>query len=170
MAYIGESISDEDYIKYDLRNINRRWLPRTNYIRTWVIDRERDIWLKQCYKVQDRENSWAELSRFWDFCWKGTLILIETKNMRKESQKEGELYMYFKILNIVTTGQIRWHKEIEKEQDKILIDFPQELLPHKDEILKELREAFEANYRYMYSYSSRIKSCKVDFEYEGELI
>jgi hypothetical protein len=135
-----------------------------------VIDRERNIWLKQCYKVQDRENSWAELSQFWDFCWKGTLILIETKDMQKESQKEGELYMYFKILNIVTTGQIRWHKETDKEQNKIMIDFPQELLPYKDEILKDFREALEADYGYIFRNHFGTKYCKVDFEYEGELI
>jgi hypothetical protein len=169
MAYIDESISDEDYIKYDLRNINRRWLPRTNYIRSWVIDRERNIWLKQCYKVQDKENSWAELSQFWDFCWKGTLILIETKAIIRGRSNDNGVGLYrFKILNIVTTGQVRWHKEIDKEQNKIMIDFPQELLPHKDEILKDFREALEVDYEFVCKLLG--KKCKVDFEYEGELI
>jgi hypothetical protein len=43
-------------------------------------------------------------------------------------------------------------------------------LPHKDEILKEFREALEVYFAALYRRTERIKSCKIDLEYEGEII
>jgi hypothetical protein len=115
------------------------------------------------------------MSKIWEFYWKGSAILIETKTMKKISciDNNGVFYVYAKILNLVTltAGKWRAHKIIDKEQNKIMIDFPQELLPHKDEILKEFKEALEASFFGIGIYRRKeAKSCKVDLEYEGEVI
>jgi hypothetical protein len=173
MAYENDLIYEDDYFKYDLENMCKKWGIR-GHSSDWAIDRERDIWVRLYRTNIDRDEGGAEMSKIWEFYWKGSAILIETKTMKTilYTENNGVAYIYAKILNIVTTaGRWRAHKIIDKEQNKIMIDFPQELLPHKDEILKDLKEALEA---YFFGAGIRkkkeIKSYKVDLEYEGELI
>ncbi|MDR2081987.1 MAG: hypothetical protein LBP54_08930 [Campylobacteraceae bacterium] len=173
MAFVNEVISKEDYIKYDLETMNKR-LSYGCPARDWTIDRERNIWFRLYLERLDRDDNGAELSTIWDFYWKGSLISVETITLDRTLSDDGYNYGYLKILAITTTEKnYVVHREIDKKKNKILINFPKELLSHKQEILKDLKEAFEASYIGLGIYvkdNSRIKICKVDLEYEGELI
>ena len=64
MMYVNERISDEDMVKYRIDEM--AWGYASNNYRDWVIDRERDIYLRKAFL--DREKTEDE---FWSFHWKG---------------------------------------------------------------------------------------------------
>ncbi|MDR2636182.1 MAG: hypothetical protein LBC08_05070 [Campylobacteraceae bacterium] len=173
MAYTNEKISKEDFEKYDLEKINKR-LPYGSPDDYWAIDRQRNIWFREYYRSEDRENSGVESYTVWDFYWKGSLISTNTITLKKipYTQNNGVFYAYLKILDIVTTEKSRVHRKIDKKENKILINFPKELLSYKQEILKDLKEAFEVSQIGLGIYIRDDEKivCKVDLEYEGQLI
>jgi hypothetical protein len=152
MAFANEEISREDYDKYDIDRFNDKFgffSPNSD----WTIDRERDIWFRLYLNMCDIENDGAEMWTSWGFYWKGFFIALDTKFLKQipYSQNNGEYYVYAKILDI---------------------DIPQEAEQYKQEILKDLKEAFEASYAGIgiRINKERTKSCKIDLEYEGELV
>ncbi|MDR2790406.1 MAG: hypothetical protein LBB59_05475 [Campylobacteraceae bacterium] len=150
MAFVNEVISQEDWKKYDIDQFKRRcvWGGSTHY---WTIDRERNIWFRLYFEHLDRDANGVEMSTEWDFYWKGSFIPLETKTVRQTRSDDGERYGYLKVLKI---------------------EIPENIQQYKSEIYKDLKEAFEASFigRGIYTDRSKVKSCKVDLEYEGELI
>jgi hypothetical protein len=147
MAYVNEKISTEDWEKYNLSNIDKRW-GGAAFTDHWTIDKERGIWFRLYHSMSDRENSGAEVCTYWNFYWKGSLILVETKTINKGRFDCCVYYAYFKVLNI---------------------EIPKEIEQYKQEIFKDLKEAFEASNAGGGIYSNA-NGFKVDLEYEGKLI
>ncbi|MDR1910859.1 MAG: hypothetical protein LBQ52_00740 [Helicobacteraceae bacterium] len=56
------------------------------------------------------------------------------------------------------------------EKIPIPINFPEELKEHKEEILKDFKEAFEVSLGGRWCYTTLIKAKKAFIEYEGEVI
>jgi hypothetical protein len=146
MAYVNEKISKEDFEKYNLSYIDKRW-GGGQFTMHWTIDRDREMWFRLYLTMGDQENSGAEICTYWNFYWKGSLILVETKTVDK-GRFDGVYYAYFKVLRL----------EISKEIEQ-----------YKQEILKDLKEVFEASNAGGGIYSNA-NGFKVDLEYEGELI
>ncbi|MDR0467384.1 MAG: hypothetical protein LBG67_00870 [Campylobacteraceae bacterium] len=150
MAYVNEKISDEDYEKYNLAEIDKR-LRISNPSSAWTIDREREIWLRLYRQTTDRDNFGEEIYTIWDFYRKGYLISVKTEGIKWVHDKErNEVYQYLKILSL---------------------EIPKEIENEKEQILKELKKAFEESGGNPYS---RIRGSnathKIDLEYNGELI
>ena len=141
MPYINEEISEQDYEKYNLEDGTSE---------EWAIDRERGIWFRELHELVDREEDLgAEINTEWQFYWKGALIELTTKFLNKKFTEDiAEYYAYIKILDI---------------------NIPKELEQYKEEMLKELKEAFEALNADV-GIDDEIKACRVDLEYEGKLI
>jgi hypothetical protein len=153
MAFVNEMISEEDWDKYNLSNIDKRW-GGGQLTEDWTIDRERGIWFRLYRSVGDIENSGAEVCTYWNFYWKGSLILVETKTLKKippATKNSGTFYCYIEILDI---------------------EIPKEIEQHKQEIFKDLKEAFEVSQMGLGVYIRDDEDivCKVDLEYKGELI
>jgi hypothetical protein len=149
MAFVNEEISKEDYDKYDIGQFVKRFgsiSPNSD----WTIDRDRDIWFRLYHERCDREEDLgAELWTSWGFYWKGVFITLDTKFLeRKFTNSIGKFYVYAKILDI---------------------DIPQEAEQYKQEILKDLKEAFEAS-NAGNGIHSRANGYRVDLEYEGKLV
>jgi hypothetical protein len=151
MAYVNEKISKEDFEKYDLAAIEER-LPYGSPNDHWAIDRERGMWFRLYRFFSDKENFGAETCTFWNFYWKESLILVETKTIKKIPPIESKVfYVMLKISRL---------------------EIPNNVLQHKAQILKDLKEAFEVSQMGLgiYIRDDDDTVCKVDFEYEGELI
>jgi hypothetical protein len=147
MAFVNEEISQEDYDKYNLREIDNRFRfgsPDDD----WCIDRERDIWLRFYYRSVDIEDNGAELWTSWGFYWKGVFITLDTK--------------FLEHTYIGSTGCV--HIKI------LELEIPKESELYKQEILKDLKEAFEASYNDKSTTDGEIKSWKVDLIYEWKLL
>lgn len=71
MAFVLEQISAEDIAKYGLRRINKEFF-QADADYEWVIDRDRDIYLRHMGSLS-REH--PEISRF-SFYWVGHLFTI----------------------------------------------------------------------------------------------
>jgi hypothetical protein len=169
MAFVNEEISQEDYDKYNIEKFNNKngWRGGSRH---WTIDRDRDIWFRKFRKFADIENDGAEIDTTWDFYWKRTLITIVTKALKRGYLEEAkEYYAHIKILDIYTTREENYHNNEDIEHNKILVDFPEELEEHKQEILKDLKEVFEASNGGNGIYSNA-NGYKIDLEYEGELV
>ncbi|MDR0468145.1 MAG: hypothetical protein LBG67_04770 [Campylobacteraceae bacterium] len=149
MAYVNEEISKEDYEKYNLAEIKER----TGYYggSRWAIDRER--WLRYHIRLIDTEDSWEEIWIKWHLYYKGYLVSVKTKDIEKKFNREKkELYIYKKILEL---------------------EIPKEIEDQKEQILKDLKEAFEESCGdpYLVSYmKDKGNTCKIDLEYNGEII
>jgi hypothetical protein len=148
MAFVNEEISQEDYDKYNIGQFVERFgsiSPNSD----WTIDRERDIWFRVYCKTIDIEDDGAEIWTSWGFYWKGFFITLDTKFLEKGYvEARNEYCAYIKIFDI---------------------DIPREAKQHKQEILKDLKEVFEAS-NAGNGIHSRANGYKIDLEYEGELV
>ena len=119
MAFINEYISAEDIKKYDLENINKKFVVGNVPICDWVINRERDIYLRVV--ARSREEFSHEST--WVFYWHGVVIVVELENLST---------------NGVAGGERSGHKRIRK------IDLPSNFKDRRSDILADLKEALIA--------------------------
>ncbi|MDR0746798.1 MAG: hypothetical protein LBE89_02770, partial [Helicobacteraceae bacterium] len=91
-----------------------------------------------------------EIRTYWDFYWKGSLVLVETVALKRSRSDDGVSYGYLKVLEL---------------------KIPEDVLQYKSEILHEFKAALEAHFIGIgIRVGGKTKSCKVDLEYEGEVI
>jgi hypothetical protein len=147
MAFVNEEISQEDYNKYDIGQFVKRF-GSISPSKNWIIDRDRDIWLRLYRRAIDIEDNGAELWTSRGFYWKGVFITLDTKFL-EHTYIGSTGCMHIKILEL----------EIPKEAEQ-----------YKQEILKDLKEAFEASYNDKSTTDGEIKSWKVDLIYEWKLL
>ncbi len=115
MPYVNEPISDEDMLKYRIDEM--AWGYQSNHHRYWVIDRERDIYLRRA--SFDRENTEVE---FWSFYWKGY---------------QWPVYG-FRLNYVDKTPEHKAQKTMRFEFRK----FPPDLLLNKEQIQTDFKEAY----------------------------
>ncbi|MDR2790880.1 MAG: hypothetical protein LBB59_07915 [Campylobacteraceae bacterium] len=141
MSFINEEILKEQYKAYNLKAIDARWrlgIP----VMDWTIDKERDIWLRLCYKRIEDEEEGQIGTTWWNFYWKGALFTVFTKQMSAPEQKgEIENYAYMKILDIYI-GERYQQGNVNK---LFPVEFPKEFAPQKNQILKDFKEAMEVS-------------------------
>lgn len=121
MAFVNEYIPKEDYEKYDIKAIDFKTPGMMIGRRDWTIDRARNIYLRQTsdgYREDPISANWT----WWTFYWKGELLWF--KKIALGVTKEA--------------GLMRAHPRITD------FTIPAHLETHKEEIKKDLREAFNA--------------------------
>lgn len=117
MSFVNEFISEADFAKYGISEINQKWGVE-NYRSHWTIDRSRDVYVREV--GSDRE----ELGRhkYYTLYWKGALL-----NAKLEVHGAANLMDFgdpdYKLLNI---------------------DIPPALADQRDEILQDLKDALTA--------------------------
>jgi len=125
MTFINEYIPKEDLEKYNFAELYKR-PKKGGASRDWTIDREADIWLRHFYTQSDHtelDGGYTGITG-WDFYWKGTLLLLELQELDAGGGH----------------GKPRW------ERQKLLnINIPTELESHRDQIIKDLIDAFTAH-------------------------
>lgn len=124
MAFVNEYISEEDFDKFGLREldfgVSPPAIPGAHVkSRHWTIDRERNIYLRKFSAGRDLEDSHLI---GWTFCWKGELLwFVRTRIDRL----------------VAENGQERVHTKIAH------LHIPAHLELYQDEILRDIQEAFE---------------------------
>ena len=101
MAFVNEEISKEDWEKYNIDQINMRWNGAGNPESHWVIDSEREIWLRKFYEDRDRDNNGAwDGKTVWDFYWKGILMSIKTQRSDFTFLENNSTSMTYQLLEL----------------------------------------------------------------------
>jgi hypothetical protein len=122
MAFVAERVSDEDAIKYNLNEVNKRLY--INPSGPWAIDRERDIYFR--YVSVNREDSRESKYIFY---WKGFYLKIKFRSLNY-SERDG---VSSKALEII-------HDKLSPA----LFYLPSELEIYRAEIIEDLKTAIVA--------------------------
>ncbi len=119
VPFINEYIPEADVKKYDLGEIDKRFIVGGTYARDWTIDRERDIYLR---RVANGREEFRQQST-WSFYWKGTLLTVELDTIRGGGVRGGHGWTHYKMRQM-------W--------------MPPSLVSAREEIIADLREALTA--------------------------
>ncbi|MDR0408507.1 MAG: hypothetical protein LBH45_06310 [Campylobacteraceae bacterium] len=162
MAFVNEEISKEQHEVYNIKEIDAR-LGFGTPIMDWTIDKERDIWLRLCYKHMSMEST---ISAMWNFYWKSVQFTVFIKQPPLPQQKVGiENYAYIKILDFYIGDKYR-HRDINSFSPDGL---PREIAYQKRQILREFKEALEIS-NVGLGIASTTGKYTIDLIYEEKLI
>jgi hypothetical protein len=158
VAFVNEEISKEQYKTYNLGAIDVKWrfgIP----IMDWTIDKERDVWLRLCYKHMSGVT-------MWNFYYKGAQFSVFTKHLSAPKHKENiENYAYIEILDMYIGERYR-----QGNVNKLFpVEFPKEFAPQKKQILNSLKEALEISNAGL-GIAAVADRYVIDLMYEGSLI
>ena len=120
MAFVNERIPEADVEKYGLEKIDNELLSiGKTYSRDWTIDRARDIYLREVAMGRD------ELSRIstWTFYWKGELIWFKREVVDFKGARNAPCWSHQKVYDF---------------------RIPETVQPHREEIFRDLHDAFLA--------------------------
>lgn len=165
MPFVNEEISKEQYEAYNIKAIDAKWrfsIP----IMDWTIDKERNIWLRLCYKHIDINSAKHEISITWNFYYKGALFTVFTKQLPVPEHRIGtENYAYMEILDMYIGDKYR-----QGNVNKLFsVEFPKEFAPLKSQILKSFKDALEVS-NIGLGIASTADRYTIDLIYEGELV
>ena len=120
MAFVNEEIPEADVEKYGLEKIDNELLSiGKTYSRSWTIDRARDIYLRRVARGRD------ELSHIstWTFSWKGVLIWFKQEIIDFKGARNAPCWIHQKVYDF---------------------RMPESLQSHREEIFRDLHDAFLA--------------------------
>ena len=119
MAFVNECISKEDYEKYGLNEVNKRFVVGGTKARDWTVDHERNIYLRN---VANGREEFRHIST-WTLYWNGNLIPLELHMVDSGGEYKGACWSHKKIQHL-------W--------------LPDHLKGKRDEVIEILREALLA--------------------------
>ncbi|ELV07248.1 Hypothetical protein F387_01971 [Wohlfahrtiimonas chitiniclastica SH04] len=105
MTIVTERISKENFEKYDIARLNKRYSYATGSFE-WVIDRERDIWLREYYTPVDRDDGGRITGPTeYDYYWQGHFLIAKIRvvgyeNDRTETSRPTWQKAWFSIVSI----------------------------------------------------------------------
>lgn len=124
MTFVNEIISEEDYEKYNLKQLDKR-LPWSSPTRCWTINRDENIWIRDYYTPIDRDEGCISGATIYDYWWKGTPLVVEaTKSIVSDKIQDGIRYR----INLY---------------DIVSLTMPETLNEKQQEIISDLRHLFE---------------------------
>ncbi len=97
MSFINEFISDADFQKYHLKNVDDRILVGRMRSDNWTIDRERDIYLRQVYRGKE---DFTHITK-WTFLWDGYVLFFEVHYLESKNflvGGNGIMYLFFQLV------------------------------------------------------------------------
>ena len=119
MAFINEYISDEDRKKFNIDDFDKRFFVGGTKSRSWTVDKEKNIYLRNV--ARGREEFASESK--WVLSWGGQLVFLDLKNISTSGVAGGDRHGHKKVLKI---------------------NIPDTLEEQREQILKDLQEAFVA--------------------------
>jgi hypothetical protein len=119
MGFVNEYISDVDVKKYNLKEVDKKYVVGGVCARDWTIDRDRDIYLRMVSRGREE----IAHQTTWTFFWNGELI---------------EVGIDF-IDSTGGVGKPSWgRKRIRK------LTLPDSLANRREEVIEDLKEALTA--------------------------
>jgi hypothetical protein len=119
VTFVNEYIPIEDIKKYDIENINKRFIVGGTNSQSWTIDREKNIYLRTVARGREEFSHQST----WTFYWRGELLEVELENISTTGSRGGACSGHKRLRNI---------------------EIPQHLETRKAEIISDLKEALAA--------------------------
>ena len=126
MAFVNEYISDEDFKKYGLAEIDKKFIVGGTNARDWTIDRERGIYLRNVAMGGGNEPEIFNQTT-WTFYWHDEPITLRLDLIGGRGGRGEPGWSHWKLV-WVRGGH----------------GLPQHLKPYKAEFLHDLKEALLA--------------------------
>lgn len=148
MGFVNEFIPEEDVEKYQLAEIDKRFVVGGTNARDWTIDRERDIYLRI---VAVGREDWRNQTE-WTLYWHGTLLTMRLDLMDGGGEPGEPGWSHWKLVWMSGSSGL-----------------PEHLKAHKAEILSDLKEAL-TTYRSAGVYSREWPAYRVVLELGEECV
>jgi hypothetical protein len=108
MAFVNEYIPEADVEKYGLEEIDSKFLIGRIYDRTWTIDRERDIYLRQVAAGRDEDSRIST----WAFHWKGALIWLKREELAFRGGRNAPSWSHARVYDFVIPEPLQSQREV----------------------------------------------------------
>ncbi|MFA0923718.1 hypothetical protein [Xanthomonas fragariae] len=97
MAFINEFITSEDIEKYELESIDKKFIFGGSSSRDWVIDREREMYLRNVAHGGAAEPEVRNQTK-WSFYWRGELVILRLDLMESGGESKGAGWSHWKLV------------------------------------------------------------------------
>ena len=161
LAFINERISEEDWEKYHFDELNKRWGGFTSAARDWTIDRNKKIWLRLFdtnyphYSDYDPKILPELKPQYWDYYWKGTLMIIAIQQLRSPpNENDDEITSHVKLVGLDIPENIGYHRI-----DLRHLNIPEPLINQQAELFEGIENA-------LYTCESSTRKKKFIFVFE----
>lgn len=135
MPFVSEFISKDDVEKFGLQKIDEAYTVGGTHARDWVIDRDRDSYLRNVAHGGGAEPELRSRTT-WTFLWRGHLLSLRLDLLESGGERGG-------------AGWSRWNLVWVNEGDGL----PIELKSFRDEFLDDLIAALSAHHGFGGAYS-----------------
>jgi hypothetical protein len=135
VPFVSEFISNDDVEKFGLQQIDGANVVGGTNARDWVIDRDRDSYLRNVAHGGGAEPELRDRTA-WSFRWRGALLTLRLDLVKSGSERRG-------------AGWSRWNLIWVNGGEGL----PVELKPFRDEFLDDLIAALSAHHGFGGAYS-----------------
>jgi hypothetical protein len=122
MAFVNEYISEEDVAKYGLEDIDKNFIVGGTNSRSWTIDRERNIYLRNVMRGREEHKSLSG----WTFFWHGQWIYLEMEVVDAGGKPGGAGWVHRRLCTIELPDQLKGQRA------EILAALKEALIAYKD--------------------------------------
>lgn len=126
MSFINEFISPEDVARYDLEEIDKKFVVGGTDARDWTIDRERDIYLRNVARGREDWRSETE----WTFYWRGHELTLRLDYVGGTGERGGPAWDHWRLVWL--NGSYGLPAPLKPQVKEILKDLEDALLAYKD--------------------------------------
>ncbi|MEA9556412.1 hypothetical protein VC273_10960 [Xanthomonas nasturtii] len=128
MAFVSDFISPDDVARYDILSIDRKFLIGGTNSRDWVIDREREIYLRN---VAHGGGSEPEIRNqaHWTFYWRGELLTLRLDMLESGGERKGAGWSRWML--VLINGGKGLPAHLKSDAPQIIEDLGVALTAHK---------------------------------------
>ncbi|MEA9562694.1 MULTISPECIES: hypothetical protein [unclassified Xanthomonas] len=128
MVFVSEFISPDDVARYDILSIDRKFLIGGTNARDWVIDREREIYLRNVAHGGGSEPEICNQTH-WTFYWRGELLTLRLDMLESGGERKGAGWSRWMLIWINGGKGLPAH--LKSEASQIIEDLGVALTAHK---------------------------------------
>jgi hypothetical protein len=142
MAFVNERITGDDWERYNIQKMIDRIVPgQYTHPSTCTIDHECGIYLIKVAENREMrpgsDNRWSTGLCGWVFMWHGHELWVEAQWLAQGGESRGHGWGHLRLMSLGLMGE----KVGMLGRPRRL---PPELMPHREEILKDLYDALLA--------------------------
>ena len=115
MGFVNEFITEEDVQKYQLAEIDKRFVVGGTNARDWTIDRERDIYLRNV-AVGGHTDPEIRNQTKWTLYWHGTLLVLGLDGMGSGGKSGEPGWSHWKLVWLCGRSGLPAHLMAQKVQ------------------------------------------------------
>ena len=139
MAFVKEAVPAPDVERYQLRDINRRFLQQ-DVTFEWVVDRKADVYLR--WMGYDRQEP---SEQYFSFCWKGQLLEFKLKSsLTKDLPGGGALLEW----SVARGGHLPLPPQLEAQRDEIAHALEEALIVYRSRELQSRHPSLQTLFKF----------------------